>query len=130
MSTRVVIDKPVLSHYLGWDGPMGSDMRRRKRTLEFRARQSVGVKTGKLRADIKSKERVVVDGIQFEVGNWGVRYARAHHEGAKPHKIVPRGPGYPLRFQVAGKTVYAMSVNHPGNRPNPYLARWLREAVR
>lgn len=126
----VEIYDSVLTHFLGWDGPMGADMRRRKRTLEFRAGQSVGVRTGKLRLDIKSKERYVVDGIMFEVGNWSTRYAAAHHEGAKPHVIVPRKPGGRLVFKVAGKTVFAKKVNHPGNAPNPYLRRWLNEAVR
>lgn len=128
--SRVIIDQVAMTAFLGWEGPIGKDLRRRGRTLEFRARASAGKKTGRLRADIQTKERTVVDGLQLEVGNWGVRYAAAHHNGAKAHVIVPRKPGGVLRFQVGGKVVFAKRVNHPGNRPNPYLSRWLREAVR
>lgn len=127
-----VTDKAALGHYIGWAGPVGNDLNRRLRTLEFRARSSAGVRTGKLRADIETRRRTVVDGLQGEVGNWGTRYAAAHHEGAKPHVIVPR-PGNPigrLVFKVGERTVFAKKVNHPGNRPNPYLTRWLQEAVR
>lgn len=125
-------DPAAMRVFLGWGGPIGSDLRRRGRTLEFRSRMSVGVRTGRLRADIKTKERTVVDGLQLEVGNWGVRYAAAHHEGADPHVIVPKAsnPIGRLVFQVNGRTVFAKKVNHPGNRPNPYLRRWLNEAVR
>lgn len=131
MSGRYEEDIPAMREFLSWRGPIGSDMRRRKRTLGFRARQSVGVKTGRLRADIKDKEIVVADGLEFQVGNWGSKYAAAHHEGAGPHIIVPKS-GNPigrLVFDVGGKTVFAKSVQHPGNKPNHYLSRWLREAV-
>ena len=121
-----------LKHFLGWGGPVGSDLRRRGRTLEYRARASAGMRTGKLRLDIRTKERTVVDGLQIEVGNWHTRYAAAHHQGAKPHIIVPR-PDNPIQrlvFRVGGRIVFAKKVNHPGNAPNPYLSRWLHEAVR
>lgn len=128
----VIIDEPALQRFLGWSGPVGSDLRRRGRTLEFRARRSAGVKSGRLRLDIETRERTVVDGLMLEIGNWGVRYAAAHHEGARPHVILPRPENVTQRlvFRVGGRLVFAKRVNHPGNRPNPYLSRWLREAVR
>lgn len=43
--------------------------------------------------------------------------------GTKAHTIVPRGPGYPLRFEVGGKTVFSYRVRHPGTKPNPYPER-------
>lgn len=51
-------------------------------------------------------------------------YAMAVHNGAKPHKIRPLLPGYPLRFywRKVGKTVRFMSVNHPGQSGQFYLA--------
>lgn len=130
MSSFEVI-RPAMEYFLGWNGPIGDDLRRRGRTLEFRARNSTGVRTGRLRADIKTRERAVVDGLQVEVGNWGVRYAAAHHQGAKPHKIRARNaPFLHFYWEKHGTWVKTQEVNHPGNRPNPYLARWLREAVR
>ena len=55
-------------------------------------------------------------------------------EGTKPHRIVPKGSGYPLRFfwEKVGRVVHLMSVNHPGTRPNPFLdrtyTRWIPKA--
>lgn len=122
----------AMERFLGWDGPIGNDLDRRLRTLEFRARMSAGHDTGKLRLDIETRRRTVVDGLQGEVGNWHTRYAAAHHQGAQPHVIVPRPDNASGRlvFKVNGRTVFAKKVNHPGNRPNPYLTRWLNEAVR
>lgn len=71
------------------------------------------------------------------VGTVGVvTAASAHalsvHEGAKPHRIVPSGPGYPLRFysSKAGKVLYPWKVNHPGIvDPNPFLLRALQQVI-
>jgi hypothetical protein len=53
-----------------------------------------------------------------------VDYAAAVHDGAKPHIIRPRSRRA-LKFVVDGRTVFASSVQHPGNRPQP----WLRTAM-
>ena len=111
-----------------WGGMIGRDLNRRLRTLQFRARSSAGIKTGELRRRMEIQRRVVKQGLEGKVGS-PVRYAAAHHQGAKPHVILPKKARY-LRFVVAGRIVFASRVNHPGNRPNPYLTRWLREAVR
>ena len=125
-----IVDRPAMARFLSWDGPVGSDMRRRKRTLEFRARSSVGVRSGKLKIGIESRESVRVDGIEFSVGNWSSRYAAAHHQGAEAHEIRARNAPM-LKFYWAKKNVWVSTkrVWHPGNRANPYLTRWLREAV-
>ena len=110
-------------------GPVGRDLTKRLRTLELRGRTSAGVDTGALRANISRSElKKIRTGLEGRVGS-SKKYAAAHHEGARPHVIVPR-KAKALKFKVAGKVVFARRVNHPGNRPNPYLARWLREAVR
>lgn len=49
-----------------------------------------------------------------------VPYAAPVHEGARPHVIRPRY-ARALRFEINGQTVFARKVNHPGNRPNPFL---------
>ena len=47
--------------------------------------------------------------------------SRMHHDGTRPHVIVPR-KGRVLRFKTSdGRVVYARKVNHPGTRPNPFL---------
>lgn len=129
-----VEDKPALKQFTGWTGPIGRDLHRRLRTLQYRAKGSVGTRyaTGELRRDIEIRHRTVVDGLQGEVGSWHTDHAAAHHEGARPHMIYPRAdnPIQRLVFRVNGRLVFAKKVSHPGNRPNPFLTRWLREAVR
>lgn len=49
-----------------------------------------------------------------------VPYAASVHEGARPHVIRPRF-ARALRFEIGGQVVFARKVNHPGNRPNPFL---------
>lgn len=63
-----------------------------------------------------------------EVGSQ-LRYAFMHHEGTRPHVILPKHGGY-LRFMSRGKVVYARRVYHPGTRPNHYLTDPLRTVVR
>lgn len=50
-------------------------------------------------------------------------YAKSVHDGAKPHKIRPLLPGYPLKFywRKVGRTVRFASVNHPGQRGQFFL---------
>lgn len=42
------------------------------------------------------------------------------HQGRSAHVIRPRNKMI-LRFPVAGQFVFAKKVNHPGNKPYPYL---------
>lgn len=108
---------------------LGRDLRRRRDTLEFRGRMSVGVASGVLQGSLHSTPiEPYSKGLQTRVGS-PLRYAAPHHEGAGPHIIRPR-KAKALRFRVGGRIIFASRVNHPGNRPNPYLTRWLREAVR
>jgi hypothetical protein len=71
---------------------------------------------------------VVADRIR-RTGPWALEsgvYVMAHyaapvHEGARPHVIRPRN-ARALRFELPnGRVVFARRVNHPGNRPNPFL---------
>ena len=131
MAVIWVANQPVIDSIRFNPGDMiGRDLNRRLRTLEFRARMSAGFKTGRLRERIKrSGPKLNPRGLEGQVGS-SVRYAAAHHEGARPHIILPRKPGGTLRFRIAGRVVFARRVNHPGNKPNRYLSRHLREAVR
>jgi hypothetical protein len=54
--------------------------------------------------------------------------ALIHHEGTRPHTIVPRTATV-LRFMPSGGgMVFTSRVNHPGTRPNRYLTDNLRLA--
>lgn len=50
----------------------------------------------------------------------GAPHALAQEEGAKPHEIRPRFRKA-LRWPVEGGFRFAGKVNHPGNRPQPFL---------
>lgn len=75
------------------------------------------VKTGTLRRSLTS--RVEQGGDRGVIGT-NVKYAPAVHEGTRPHQIKPirkkalmwKGARHPVRV-----------VNHPGTRPNPFMAR-------
>lgn len=122
-------DRAAQARFRSWSGPVGNDLDRRLKTLRFRAMGSVGVDSGLLRSTIEIRRKTVADGLQGEVGNFHSDYAAAHHEGALPHVIEARRAPR-LVFRVNGQLVFAKKVNHPGNKPNPYLSRWLGEAVR
>lgn len=50
-----------------------------------------------------------------------------HHEGTRPHVIVPRtAPRLVFYSARAGRVIYAKRVNHPGTRPNRFLTNALR----
>jgi hypothetical protein len=56
------------------------------------------------------------------VGSDAAPKALIHHEGSKPHIIMPRRATM-LRFVGrTGQVVFARRVNHPGTKPNRYLA--------
>lgn len=133
------VGMPQLLH--SWDGAVGKDFSRRLRTLEFRAKMQAGVSTpnptriypgGALRNSIKTEKTPFdASGFVARVGS-DRRYAKYHHEGTRPHVIVPRRKGGKLRFWWGrvGRIVYMSRVNHPGTKPNPFLTAWLREAVK
>ncbi len=87
------------------------------------------VRTGRLRAG----NQLIVEGAE----NWTATarlvndtdYALAVHNGTPPHVIRPRNPGGVLRFETGGQTVYATHVNHPGTRPQPFMAEGARQAA-
>lgn len=67
-------------------------------------------------------------------------YAAPVHEGSKPHDIRPRrrkalrfapGAGATLtgRPRRGAQVVFAKRVRHPGNKPNPFMLRGLRNAI-
>lgn len=126
--TVVLDEAQIFRLRFSWNGMIGRDLNRRLKTLQYRARGSAGKKTGELVRRMEIQRKVIRQGLEGKVGS-PVRYAAAHHEGAKPHVILPKKGKY-LRFAVGGRIVFTTRVNHPGNRPNPFLARWLREAVR
>lgn len=97
-------------------------MRRAVLVVEAQAKRESPVKTGNLRRSITS--RVEQGGNRGVIGT-NVRYARAVHDGSKPHVIRAkakkalywRGAAHPVK-----------KVKHPGNKGNPFFERAMRVA--
>lgn len=127
MAGRYRADQAALNQLLhGRTGPVVLHVANKGREAEGHARRLVGVKSTKLKASIGSRVVRSNPGYNVEVFAGGTpetsKYVLAHHDGAKPHVIRPRRKKV-LKFQAGGRTVFAKKVNHPGNRPNPFLLR-------
>lgn len=54
--------------------------------------------------------------------------ADIHHNGSKPHEIVPRNGRFLVFYwPKVGKVVFVQRVQHPGTKPNPFLVDAARE---
>jgi HK97 gp10 family phage protein len=78
-------------------------------------------RTGKLRRSIRKR----VHGAEVRIGPTEP-YAIYVEEGTQPHEIVPVN-ARALRFDVGGQVVFAMHVNHPGTRPQPFVRETAEE---
>ena len=106
--------------------------------LHWDASQGWQDQTGKTRESIRGEVRDSARGAAGTV-RAGTNATRLN-EGTPPHKIRPkmgagvegplqqgqsrrpRGRGRQfLRFEVGGRTVFALEVNHPGTQPDPFL---------
>lgn len=87
--------------------------------IRQKARLQVGVDTGALKGSIHVRQGRTGVGQYVEVGS-PLSHALMHHEGTKPHVIVPKRAAV-LRFSAGGRVIYTRKVNHPGTRPNRYL---------
>jgi len=81
---------------------------------------------------LKANLRITLwPGINLEMQVGAVTsYATFVHQGAKPHKITARPPKLLTFPGKGGKIVAVQSVNHPGNKPNPFLWKALLVAMR
>jgi hypothetical protein len=111
------------------DGAIGRYLIRQGRLIEAGARRQVGVRTGALRASIHLRHFADPRGQFVRIGS-DLSYARLHHEGSKPHLIVPKQKGGLLKFQTKGRTVFTHMVRHPGTPPNRYLTDNMRRIIR
>ena len=100
------------------------------------ARQEAPVKTGRLRANIKTVPFVMTGPHKGEGGvavdKSAVPYAGYVRWGTRPHIIRCRRPAYALHFywKRIGRWVFFDHVNHPGTKPNDFLTRALTKAAR
>jgi hypothetical protein len=87
------------------------------------ARRMVGVRTGRLQKSISWYHLRNATG-QYAGLKASAPHALMHHQGTRPHIIVPN-EGKALRFQQRGVVIFRNSVMHPGTKPNPYLSAQL-----
>ncbi len=100
--------------------------RKLKPLMLTESRQLVGVKSGRLRDNIRWYHLGNITGQYFGL-RADLPYALLHHRGTKPHVINANNPGGNLVFVNRNRVlVHTPSVNHPGTKPNPYLSRTLR----
>lgn len=92
------------------------------------AKRYVGVKSGRLRRKISYHVRKIPAGYEITAVA-DTHYALLHHEGTRPHIIRPESNRV-MRFKSRGRVIFAQRVFHPGTRPNKFLVRAMREAVR
>ena len=101
-------------------GEVGKYLRKRGALIVAAAKRQVGVDTGALRNSIKSIHLRDSRSQYLWIGS-NENHALMHHEGTKPHTIVPREAPI-LRFTSGSRIIYSREVQHPGTRPNRYLS--------
>lgn len=129
MTINIRWNEPALDKLLNNPkGEVGRHMRLIGVKILAGAKTMAGEDTGELRRKLYMKQyrRGKVQAV--EVGSTA-RHAYWHHEGTKPHQIVPE-TGRLLRFNVGGKVVYARRVSHPGTKGVRYLTTPMRRALR
>lgn len=86
--------------------------------LAARQQQETVVVTGRLQAGVYATPPAVVgQSVGFELVD-DAPHAGPYAFGAKPHVIKARN-ARALRFTVGSRTVFRVSVNHPGNPAHP-----------
>ena len=112
--------KPELDYLLNNPmGEVGRHLSRSARKVLVAARGQVGVDTGRLKASLGMSHGRDTRGQFVKVGS-KLNYALAHHEGTRPHMIVPNRSQV-LVFNKGGRVIYTTMVKHPGTKANRYL---------
>jgi len=109
------------------NGTVGRFMAHIGRDIREGASLLAGRSTGALQASIHMRHYRDPRGQYVEVGS-NLSYAYMHHEGTRPHIILPKKAKI-LKFMSRGQMVYAHRVMHPGTKRNPYLKEPMRLVV-
>lgn len=127
-NTRLNLNQSALDHFLNDpDGDVGQSLKKRGRIVVAAAKRQVGVDTGALRESIRMIHTRIGPYQEIHIGSDN-DIALIHHEGTRPHDIVPNGPNL-MRFQSRGRIVYSAHVLHPGTKPNRFLSDNLPLAI-
>jgi hypothetical protein len=121
MTVKVVFNKPAMDEMLkSPSGMVGRYLAERARRIVIAAKMQAGMKTGRLKNSIHMRHMRGGPAGQYLMVGSNLHYALLHHEGTKPHLIVPNRSTV-LRFSSGGRVIYTHAVRHPGTRPNRYL---------
>jgi hypothetical protein len=101
-------------------GAVGRHLKGIGRKIVAAAKAQVGVRTGALRSSIHMRHFRDPRGQYIKIGS-SVAHAYMHHEGTRPHLILPKKRAV-LRFMSKGQIINTLLVRHPGTRPNRYLS--------
>lgn len=130
------VDRARMEAFLDWEGPVGRHYAVKIAQFEEIVRANAPFDpehtthiAESISSDLSSDSRKLLAKIGTYPNEHIRGYAAMVHGGTRPHAILPHHPPKTLKFRVAGRLVYATRVNHPGTRPDPFLARWIRELV-
>lgn len=127
---KLTIYKPVLHFELTHrNGMTGRYLHRVARGIQVDAKQQVGVRSGRLRRSIRIIHEDGAGGHSVKIGS-NLHYAYLHHEGTKPHLIMPKPPNKLLSFRSGTSLIRTTLVRHPGTKPNRYLSDQLARHIR
>lgn len=109
-------------------GPIGRHMIERATRVQMAAKAQAPHKTGCLADSIVKRIEETPLGIAVRIVSdttpcspSRTSYSLFVHEGTAPHQIVARN-AQALRFEIGGQVIFVQSVNHPGTKPNRFLA--------
>jgi hypothetical protein len=128
MAGKFTPNRQGIQSTFGPSGPVGRHVMRLLSAIEQRALAKVGVKTGQLKNSARKELQLRSDGV-VGVLRFDAPHAILHHEGTRPHLIVPRSAKV-LRFPGRSGIVFARRVNHPGTKPNRFLYDAMVEVIR
>ena len=94
--------------------------------VESRLRRTSPTDTGNMRQRTRATAKTTRTGSIIDI-IVDTDYAHILRSGQRPHVITPRNPGGVLAFEVAGQTVFARRVNHPGAQGNSWWDDVIRD---
>ncbi len=87
--------------------------------LESSAKKRARFKTGNMRRGIHVSKSATAGDLNAEVTS-EANYSSGIEEGNDPHVIVPKNAKV-LAFTMGGEQIFARRVEHPGNKPYPFM---------
>ncbi len=116
---RIKLHRFLNTPHSGDAADLWSDLEKRKLAALAGAKRMAGFRTGRLRKNISARHLGNATGQYVTIGA-DVPYALLHHEGTKPHVILPSNGRF-LTFRKGAQVIFTEKVFHPGTKPNPYL---------